>query len=79
MTHTHPDDAPELTAEMMKTFKRVDPDSPLGKAMRGRPKSSNPKQPVTIRLDADIVAHFKAGGKGWQTRINDALHKVIAK
>ena len=43
---------------------------------RGRPPSETTKAPVTIRLDADLVAHFKAGGKGWQSRINAALRKA---
>jgi uncharacterized protein (DUF4415 family) len=37
------------------------------------------KQQVTLRLDAKILAHFKAGGRGWQTRINDALKRIVAK
>lgn len=43
---------------------------------RGRPKAVNPKQPVTIRLDADVVEWFKRSGDGWQTRINTELRKV---
>lgn len=43
---------------------------------RGRPKSDNPKQPVTIRLDRDLVEWFKQSGDGWQTRINKALRRV---
>jgi len=43
---------------------------------RGRPKSANPKQPVNLRLDPDVVAHFRAGGRGWQSRINAALRKA---
>lgn len=31
------------------------------------------KVPVTIRLDADIVARFKTTGPGWQTKMNEAL------
>lgn len=43
---------------------------------RGRPKSDNPKQPVTIRLDRDLVDWFKRTGDGWQTRINSELRRV---
>lgn len=43
---------------------------------RGRPKSDNPKQSVTIRLDRDLVDWFKTSGDGWQTRINSALRKI---
>lgn len=41
---------------------------------RGRPPLVEPKTAVNIRLAPDILAAFKATGKGWQTRINDALH-----
>lgn len=32
-----------------------------------------PKTPVNMRLDADVVAWFRAQGKGYQTRINAVL------
>jgi uncharacterized protein (DUF4415 family) len=35
------------------------------------------KQPVTLRLDADVVAWFKKQGRGYQTRINRALRKLM--
>lgn len=43
----------------------------------GRPVSENPKQSTTLRLDAEILEFFKAGGKGWQTRMNDVLREYI--
>ena len=43
---------------------------------RGRPKSTDPKQPVSLRLDADVIAHFRRAGRGWQSRINSALRKA---
>ena len=44
----------------------------------GRPRlpASARKRRVTIMLDPDVVEHFKAGGRGWQTRINAALRKA---
>jgi uncharacterized protein (DUF4415 family) len=36
------------------------------------------KEPVTLRLDADVLAWFKKQGRGYQTRINKALRKVMA-
>lgn len=44
---------------------------------RGRPKVLEPKVSTTIRLDADVVAAFKADGKGWQSRMNAALRKAV--
>ena len=35
------------------------------------------KKPVTLRLDADILAWFQRGGRGYQTRINRALRQVV--
>ncbi|HIJ22960.1 MAG: BrnA antitoxin family protein [Gammaproteobacteria bacterium] len=35
------------------------------------------KQPVSIRLSSDVVEYFKAGGKGWQTRIDQALQEYM--
>ena len=31
------------------------------------------KERVTIRLDSDVLTFFKQAGRGYQTRINDAL------
>jgi len=36
------------------------------------------KKPVTLRLDADVLAWFQREGRGYQTRINRALRKVVA-
>jgi uncharacterized protein (DUF4415 family) len=35
------------------------------------------KQPVTLRLDADVLIWFKAQGKGYQTRINTLLRRYM--
>lgn len=43
---------------------------------RGRPKSKSPKRPVSLRLDPDVIAHFRRGGRGWQSRINAVLRKA---
>ncbi len=37
------------------------------------------KKPVAIRLDADVLAWFKADGEGYQTRINAALREYMAQ
>jgi uncharacterized protein (DUF4415 family) len=35
------------------------------------------KEPVTIRLDADLLAWLKADGRGYQTRINYLLRRAM--
>ena len=46
-------------------------DSPKRKP--GRPRVPNPKQAVSLRLDPDVLAKFRATGPGWQRRMNDVL------
>jgi uncharacterized protein (DUF4415 family) len=35
------------------------------------------KKPITLRLDADVLSWFKGDGRGYQTRINRALRKIM--
>ncbi|WP_342116536.1 BrnA antitoxin family protein [Pseudoduganella sp. OTU4001] len=46
------------------------------KARRGRPAGStkpDKKIPTTIRLDPDVLHALKASGRGWQSRVNEAI------
>lgn len=36
-----------------------------------------PKQPVTLRLDTDVLTWFKSQGPGYQTRINKLLRRYM--
>ena len=55
----------------------------FSKGRRGAVVQPDPnKVRITIRLDADIIEHFKdlvhkAGGGNYQTLINEALHEYI--
>lgn len=44
----------------------------------GRPKSTNPKQAVSIRLSSDVLEYFRGSGKGWQTRLDEVLRKYVS-
>jgi uncharacterized protein (DUF4415 family) len=69
-----PDTAPELTEEWFdKAELRVD-DKVI---RRGRPPLDTPKKLVSLRLDRDLIERFRAGGPGWQSRINAALRKHL--
>lgn len=35
------------------------------------------KEPITIRLDADLIAKMKSTGKGYQTRVNKILRDAF--
>ena len=46
----------------------------------GRPAGSvaaQTKEPVKLRLDADVVAALRESGDGWQTRVNDMLRASL--
>lgn len=45
--------------------------------LRGRPKAAVTKEPVKLRLDADVLAALRDSGDGWQTRINDMLRASL--
>jgi len=67
-------DAPELTDAELETGRLMRNGRPVG-----RPRSANPKQLVTLRLDQAVLAHFRDGGEGWQTRLNDALARLVKR
>ena len=67
-------DTRELTSKDFAQMRR------FGEAMkRGRPKSDVHKEPVTIRLNPEVVAFFRDTGPGWQTRMNDALVAYVTR
>jgi uncharacterized protein (DUF4415 family) len=68
-----PDDATDLSTREWKRKLDAVP------ARRGRPRSETPKVSTTIRLDADVLNAFKSGGRGWQSRINEALRDAIKR
>lgn len=79
-----PDDAPELTEEMLDYAEL----SVAGKVIRpatgvltkdGMRPISEKRQPVTLRLAPEVIDHFKAGGEGWQARIGDVLERHVGK
>ncbi|KFL24944.1 hypothetical protein JP74_21955 [Devosia sp. 17-2-E-8] len=74
-------DSPELTEEQIaaggKPFAEVFPELAESiKRSRGRPRVDIPLQQISIRLEPDVIAKFKATGKGWQKRVNDVLKRA---
>ena len=70
------DDAPEMTLEQMKKADLYEGDKLIS---RGRPKLARPKEAVKLRISPDVLDHFRSSGKGWQTRINEPLERVVAR
>ena len=42
----------------------------------GRPRSANPRQLISLRLPAEVIARWRATGPGWQTRMAERLAKA---
>jgi len=72
-----PDDAPELLEGFFRDAEIRRGETVMRPAARGRPKSATPKQSISVRLDADVVAKLREGGTGWQSRINNILRDAL--
>ena len=73
-------DTRELTDEDLARMRPADEVAPhiVEAYRRGRGKQKAPtKERISICLDADLTAHFRASGKGWQTRLNDTLRRAV--
>ncbi|PYE22594.1 uncharacterized DUF497 family protein [Rhizobium sp. PP-CC-3A-592] len=77
-------DSPQLTDQElsnMRPAKEVLPSSFFEgvKAARrgpGRPKSDAPKEPLTLRLDADVIEVFRGRGEDWRAQMSEVLRKA---
>ena len=65
-------DAQPLTPKQLKAM------VPL-RGLRGRPKSANAKQLVSVRYSPEVLAFFKATGEGWQTRMDGVLRQYVSR
>ena len=65
-------DARPLTPSQLKAMVPM-------RALRGRPKSPSPKQLVSVRYSAEVLAYFKATGEGWQSRMDGVLRQYVSR
>lgn len=72
-------DNPEWTAEDLanaKPFAEVFPDL-AASIRRGRgPNKAPTKRLVSLRLSPEVIDTYKAGGPGWQSRIDADLRRI---
>lgn len=59
-------DAQPLTDAQLKTMRPM-----------GRPRIANPKAPLTMRIDVDVLIALRSSGQGWQTRVNALLRDAV--
>lgn len=73
-------DNPELTDEQlaeMRPFAEAFPEM-AEKLRRARGLQKAPtKELISIRLDRDVVEHFRTTGTGWQSRLNAFLRGAV--
>jgi uncharacterized protein (DUF4415 family) len=55
------------------------PEQIMARRSVGRPVQTVHKMPVTLRLDAEVLAAWRSSGKGWQTRAAQALATLAPK
>ena len=68
------EEAPPLTRAQLAGAKVEIGGKPV---RRGRPpEGAVPKKQVTVRLDAEVIEHFRKDGPGWQSRMNRSLRKA---
>lgn len=53
------------------TTKPMEPDPRPAKALPGV------REQVSLRIDQDVLEHFRATGPGWQDRINEILRRAM--
>ena len=70
------EDAPELSDEQLARADLYEGDKLI---RRGRPPKARPKEAVKLRLSPEILDHYRAGGPGWQTRINTTLEQAVKR
>ena len=61
----------EIDLSDIPEIQELPSDAVIGKFYR--PK----KEIVTIRIDADVLAWLKTSGRGYQTRINEYLRRIM--
>jgi uncharacterized protein (DUF4415 family) len=75
-TSTSSDDLPEITEQWLEGADLYD-----GKKLvrRGRPPLENPRKLLSLRLQPQVIAKWKASGPGWQTRMVKVLEQSAPK
>lgn len=65
-------DAQPLTPKQLKSMVPI-------QVLRGRPKSANPKQLVSVRYSQEVLEYFKSTGEGWQARMDSVLRAYVKR
>jgi uncharacterized protein (DUF4415 family) len=65
------DDFPEIPADLLARMKP---------SRRGRPPAGEaPKEAISLRIDPDVLAAYKAQGAGWQSLMHQTLKRAAGR
>lgn len=65
------DDFPEIPADLLAKMKP---------SRRGRPPAGEaPKEAISLRIDPDVLAAYKAQGAGWQSLMHETLKRAAGR
>jgi uncharacterized protein (DUF4415 family) len=81
ITQEEYDDIPEITLEMMQNgvYRENGIVKPNPFLARGRPKVEAKKASLHIRLAEEVIEGFRKTGKGWQSRMEQALKDHLSQ
>ena len=71
------EELPEVTSAMLERAEYR-----VGGRLRTHPRRRGPQKapkkiPLSLRLSPEVVKHFRAKGRGWQARIDEALKRLL--
>ena len=73
-TGIDPDDAPHLTQAFFDNAEMREG----GRLVRGgRTRTEPPREQISVRLDAEVLARLREHGPGWQSRMNPLLRRAL--
>lgn len=75
----HDEDSPRTTAADWEGAVMKQGGVEIGRVRTRGPGKRAPKELVSIRYSADVLAAFRESGPGWQSRMDDALRDWLGK
>jgi|MudIll2142460700_1097286.scaffolds.fasta_scaffold109730_2 uncharacterized protein (DUF4415 family) len=69
---TNPDWTGEFNGRIRQAKEDLQQTGKIGRRVRGSQKAPK-KVRISMRLSPEVFEFFKAGGRGWQTRLDEAL------
>ncbi len=74
---TDEDDAPVLTESEAAEIEVFHGEAFVARRGRGRPKTGNAKELISVRLDPEVLGELRRAGPGWQSQVNVLLRQGL--